>query len=110
MDSLMSAIGGASMTVGVLSAVRFLLTLTTRPAWPQLRVFARATPATTPARRRGAMIWFCGSMVLAINGTLLFLNVQDEVARWLASGALTALVIAQLGLLLMSRRQRESAG
>ena len=58
MDSLMSAIGGASMTVGVLSAVRFLLTLTTRPAWPQLRVFARATPATTPATRRSAMIWF----------------------------------------------------
>jgi hypothetical protein len=49
-------------------------------------------------------------MFLALNGTLLLLNVQDEVARWLASGVLTALVIAQLGLMLVSRRQRESAG
>jgi hypothetical protein len=110
MASLMSAIGGAALTVGALSAVRFLLTLTTGPAWRKLRVFARATPATTPAARRGAMIWFCSSMFLALNGTLLLLNVQDEVARWLASGVLTALVIAQLGLMLVSRRQRESAG
>ncbi len=110
MASLMSAIGGAAMTVGALSAARFLLTLTTGPAWRRLRVFARATPATTPAARRGAMIWFCGSMVLAINGTLLLLNVQDEVARWLVSGVLTVLVIAQLGLMLISRRQHESAG
>lgn len=110
MASLISAIGGATLAVGALSAVRFLLTLTTGPAWRRLRAFARATPATTPATRRDAMIWFCSSMVLAINGTLLLLSVQDEVARWLASGALTALVIAQLGLILMSRRRRESAG
>jgi hypothetical protein len=98
------------MTVGVLSAVRFLLMLTTGPAWRRLRGFARATPATTPAARRDAMLWFCMSMVPAINGALLLLNVQDEAARWLASGALTALLMGELGLMLVSRRHRGSAG
>ena len=54
MASLMSAIGGATLAVGALLAVRFLLTLTTGPAWRRPRAFARATrprhrlPGATP--------------------------------------------------------------
>jgi uncharacterized membrane protein SirB2 len=49
-------------------------------------------------------------MFVTVSGTLLLLNVQNEVAKWLVDAVLTVLVLGQLCLLFMSRRQRRPAG
>ena len=110
MSLLMSVIGGTTMTVGVLAAARYLLTLTTSGTWSPLRGVARVSPATTAATRRHALSWLCFSMVATVNGTLLLLSVHNEAVSLLASAVLTALILWQLRLMLVARRQRQSAG
>jgi hypothetical protein len=110
MSVLTSVIGGTTMTVGALAAVRYLLTLTTSGTWSALRAAARVSPATTPATRRDALSWLCFSMVVTVNGTLLLLSGHNEVVSLLASAVLTALILWQLRLLLAARKQRQSAG
>ena len=113
MRVLVSVLGGTSMTVGALAALRYLLTLTASRTWSRLRAVARVSPATTPDARRDALSWLRFSVASAISGTLLLLNVLNvlnEAARLSASAALTALVMWQLRSVFMSRRQRHSAG
>jgi hypothetical protein len=45
-------------------------------------------------------------MFVTISGTLLLLNVQNEVAEWLVDAVLTVLMLGQLRLLYVSRRRR----
>jgi hypothetical protein len=110
MPLLVSVMGGVFMTVGALTGVLQLLRLTSAPAWPQLRAVARVSPATSPSTPRDARFWLCSSMFVTISGTLLLLNMQNEVAKWLVDAVLTVLVLGQLRLLFMSRRQRRPAG
>ena len=110
MSFVVSVIGGISMTVGALAAVRCLLMLTSSRTWSPLRAAARVRTVSTPRARRDVLSWLCFSTAVTINGMVSLLDVQNEVARLSASVALTALVIWQIRLMFMSRRQRQSAG
>lgn len=110
MSVLMYVIGGASIAVGVLTAGRYLLSLTTGPAWHRrLRRVARISPATKPGARRRAWNDFGISLGLVLTGTLLLVSVHDATVGRLAAIAGTALLIWQLGSSLTSYIQRRSA-
>ena len=94
---------------GGLAAGRYLLSLVTGPAWPRLRHVACISPATKPGARRGAWNGFGSSLGLLLVGTLLLLSVNDKTASRLGAIAATALLIWQLGSILMSHAQRRSA-
>lgn len=110
MSLIESVVDGTTTTVGALAAVRFLLTLTTSGTWSRLRAVARVRPATSPQARRDALGWLCLSLAVTLNGALVLLGVQNLVARLLASATLTALLVWQLRLMVVSRRHRQSAG
>ena len=109
MAVLMYVIGGGSIAVGALTAGRYLLSLTTGPAWHRrLHRLARSSPATKRHARRRA--WnglgiHLGSVLL---GTLLVLSVNNAVAARLALITGTALLTWQLGSLLTSHVWRRA--
>lgn len=110
MSVLMYAVGGASTAVGVLTAGRYLLSLTTGPAWHhRLRRVARISPAAKPGARRRAWNEFGIRLGSVLVGTLLLLSVSDAAATRLAAIAATALLIWQLGSSLTSHVRRRSA-
>ena len=110
MSLLESVVDGTTTTVGALAVVQSLLTLTTSATWSRLRAVARVRPATTPQARRDVLGWLCFALAVTLSGALLLLGVQNVVARLLASAAVTALLVWQVRLIVVSRRHRPSAG
>lgn len=110
MSVLVYALGGMSIVVGALTAGRYLLALTSGPAWgTRLRRWARIRPATKPHARHRAWNEFGIRLGSVLTGTLLVLSVGDAVVGRLTLIALIALLVWQLASCLTYRVQRRSA-
>jgi hypothetical protein len=107
MSVLIYAVGGVSIAVGALTAGRYLLSLTSGPAW--LRRVARIRPATKLRSRRRAWNEFGTGLGSVLTGTLLVLTVDDAAVGRLTLIALITLLIWQLASGLAFHVQRRSA-
>jgi hypothetical protein len=110
MSVLSYAVGGVSIAVGALTAGRYLLSLTSGPAWhTRLRRRARIRSATRPRARRRARNEFGIRLGSVLTGTLLVLSVGDPAAGRLTLVALIVLLVWQLASGLTQYAQRRSA-
>ena len=110
MSVLSYAVGGVSIAVGALTAGRYLLSLTSGPAWhTRLRRWARIGSATRPRARRRAWNEFGIRLGSVLAGTLLVLSVGDPAAGRLTLIALILLLAWELASGLTRYAQRRSA-
>jgi hypothetical protein len=106
----MYALGGPSIAVGALTAGRYLLSLTSGPAWhARLRRRARIRPATKPRARRRAWNEFGIRLGSVLTGALLVLSVGDPAAARLTLIVLVVLLAWELASGLTHHLQRRSA-
>ena len=105
---LLYVTGGVVAAAGALSATFWLLTLTRPFAWPRRRPAVHASRAVSPGARRYRQNRFWCSVVLTVDGILLILSHSDTAARiGIVTGS--ALLLWQLGVEFVFRRQRRSA-
>jgi hypothetical protein len=110
MSVLVYAVGGASIAVGALTAGRYLLSLTSGPAWhTRLRRWAHIRSATKPRARRRAWNEFGIRLGSVLAGTLLVLSVGNPAAGRLTLIALIVLLVWELASGLTQYAQRRSA-
>jgi hypothetical protein len=110
MSVLIYVAGGVSITVGALTAGRYLLSLTSGPAWhTRLRRWTRIRLATRPRARRRAWNEFGICLGFVLTGTLLLLSVGDPAVGRLTLIALIVLLVWQLASGLAHHVQRRSA-
>jgi hypothetical protein len=110
MSVLVYLAGGASIAVGTVAVVRYLLSLTDGRAWhTQLSRWARIHPAIGPHARRKAWNLFGIGLGLIVSGTLLVLSEANPALDRLTLGALVALLIWQLASSIALRARRRSA-
>lgn len=104
MSLVVNVIAWTGITVGVLSAARYLVKLIREPVPAWLYSVARVTRAQTVAERRYAWQWFRLSL-LGISTAVILLSFawQSELARWLLATASTIVLLWDRALWLRSR-------
>jgi hypothetical protein len=110
MSVLIYVVGSVSIATGALAAGRYLLSLTSGPAWhTRLRRWARIRPATKPRTRRRTWNDFAIFLGLVLTGTLLVLSSGNPALGRLTLIALIVLLVWQLASGLKQHVQRRSA-
>lgn len=111
MSIFFAVIAWVGITVGALSAGRYLIMLSRRvlPGW--LRSVAHARPAQSERTRRDAWQWFRLSVFALLTGVLvLAMGQQDQLARWLVAIAATVVLLWDRALWFRSRMRRRASG
>jgi hypothetical protein len=104
MSMVVNVIAWTGITVGALSAARYLVKLIREPVPRWLYSVAHVTRAQTVGERRYAWQWFRLSL-LAISTAVILLSFawQNELARWLLAMASTIVLIWDRALWVKSR-------